>query len=247
MRYLAITLLLASSFLQPILVAGEQKQEPPTIVTSSDDATVLRAQLQIMRDADQRLLSTVYWALGTLISVTIVVAVLGWYMNFHVYERDRESVKQELSAMLTSKQAELEKGVRQSLSKLDSDLRELITQRLAASEERLRTVAQSAAANVEYTLTHLRYDFSELKGKWEEQQGSLLGAWFEYRNMLITTIEMGESWPGYALEHLKRILKAGVRLNHHHVLEISHLLERVPSGYSADVATIEHLVKLARE
>ena len=56
---------------------------------------MLRAQLEVMKQYDQRLLNTVYWALGTLAAVAAALVGFGWFANFRVYERDKNALAQE--------------------------------------------------------------------------------------------------------------------------------------------------------
>ena len=200
-----------------------------------------------MQDADGRLLATVYWALSTLIGVTIAIAVLGWYVNFRVYERDQRALKDALASAVSLANADQIALIHRTVSAIQNQIQSAIDGKLLEAERLLRARSDENTAHLRYELTLLEYHFSELKGQTEEQMKSLLGAWFEYRTMLVTAIKLGESWPGYPLGHLKRILKAGVRLNHNHVLEITDLLRRVPSGYANDIETIQALVKAAQE
>ncbi len=61
----------------------------------------LKDEVQTFKDFTQNILSTVYFALGTV--VVIVVAMLGfsWYQNFKVYERDKEAMRQALANMIS--------------------------------------------------------------------------------------------------------------------------------------------------
>jgi hypothetical protein len=236
--------LLTSSF---IAAQQQQSQQAGPKAGQSDEVGILQAQLQVMRDEEGHLLSTVYWALSTLIAVTIAVAVLGWYLNFRISEHDRSSLKAELNTALAEAVTKRFSHLEHGFSELRSHLESSVTERLAEEERRLDAKSKGRSAQMEHDLLNLQYRFYELQGQWQERDNSLLGAWFAYRSMLRVSLQMGESWPGYALEYLKRILKAGVRLNHHHELEIRGLLSRVPDGYSADLELMDKLVKAARD
>lgn len=76
-----------------------QNRATPSITptpTPSEEVIALRAQLDIMRQYDDRLMQTVYWALATTGTLALLVVGLGWYTNFRLYKRDVVEVKKEI-------------------------------------------------------------------------------------------------------------------------------------------------------
>jgi hypothetical protein len=62
----------------------------------SDEVIALRAQLETMRQYDQRLLETVHWSLGASVGIMLLVVGLGWYTNFRLYKREVTDVKRDI-------------------------------------------------------------------------------------------------------------------------------------------------------
>jgi hypothetical protein len=69
---------------------------------TSEQLAVARAQLADAREFQASILSTVYWSLGTLAAVTVLLAGFGWFTNFRVYERDKAVLERELKATIAS-------------------------------------------------------------------------------------------------------------------------------------------------
>lgn len=109
-----------------LCIAYAQKpQAPATSIASSEPAVatsvaelaelgaakqqirLLEAQLQLTREFQGSVLDTVYWGLGGVFVVVGLLLGFGWFANFKVYERDKDSLRLELLSVASKQGADL--------------------------------------------------------------------------------------------------------------------------------------------
>lgn len=83
------------------LSAAQTKAEP----AQETKLQALQTEIQVMKDFIQHILSTVYFALGTVLVVLFAMIGFGWYQNVRVFERDKEALRQSLMATLKEETA----------------------------------------------------------------------------------------------------------------------------------------------
>src|SRR6266566_7550202 len=88
---------------------------------ASDSVLVaLRAQLELTRSFQADLLSTVYWSLGVVLVIVVLLVGFGWFANFRVYQRDLEGLKRELETFVA-------KAIAEVTTRLQTDLTSALT------------------------------------------------------------------------------------------------------------------------
>lgn len=124
-RAVAMTALVL--ILLAVVPVGAAAQEPPATPTATTDpeVAVLQAQLEEMRSSNDRLVDTVLWSLGGML--TVVVAVLGFIALFQIRlsDRDRDSIKRELEGSVEEFGVGLRQRVTDLLGEAKSDLAQL--------------------------------------------------------------------------------------------------------------------------
>ena len=61
---------------------------------------VLKGQLDLMRQYDQRLLNTVYWSLGVVLILGSLLIGFNFFSNYKYYEKEKKAIKDELNLEL---------------------------------------------------------------------------------------------------------------------------------------------------
>jgi hypothetical protein len=122
---------------------------PPVIPADADvETAVLLAQIEQNRVFQEQLLLTVYWALGVLVTLAVVLVTFGWFTNTQIRERDRDALKQEVRDTVTTRMLEAaqesQKEIATRLDSIEKRLSSNIGQRLGSITRQLREVELKA-------------------------------------------------------------------------------------------------------
>ncbi len=246
--------------------AGSLTSEP----AADSEVAALRAQLEVMRQYDERLLQTVYWALGTALALVLFAAGAGWYINFRLYDRDKQALLAELRLELETGTA----GIRESLSQnlgeartsledavtlLSKNLREEANLRSEKIEEKALQAGKDAADSLRGELEHvridiirMRYDLSVRKAETWRSEGVYVNELREYMNALSLARQLAEFQSPYeylveqALEGMQRALQAGAPLGARELAQMKELIDALPSKYSIQSDRLRGLVSPTR-
>ncbi len=215
----------------------------------SSETVALRAQLELMRQYDDRLLDTVYWSLGMIGAIALVLGGFSWYANFRMYERDRNSLRQELQFSikqgLEAARGELEvvaKKPGEDISRLHESLRNDMSRKVDEVRITSSQAVEAARKRIEFKLNEVRFDLVRFQIEYHSE-GSPRVLLRLYKEMLETALEMDwENFAGDALQGIRRMLQAGAKVTSFEFTDLSKLLGQVPNQYSREVAAIHELL-----
>lgn len=221
-----ILLLCFAMFITAIATTARGQTPTPEIETSSsysanadsEKIAVLRAQLELMRQYDQRLLATVYWSLGALAAVVVLVIGLGWYTNFRVYRGELDTKVTEAVHSIEGKlRSEAQRSVENAVSKALRDIRKI------------------------------QLDMLLRKAKEWEEEGVYGNALAEYAEMIGFGPELPAYRMGQTLDAVLRIMKREkTELDAHDAAVINENLDLVPAHFRADVDAIRALIAASK-
>jgi hypothetical protein len=156
-----------------------------------DQVNALAAQNQILKEFQSDLITTVYWSLGVLAAVFLVLIGYNWFTSFKEYEKNKASLKQELLGEVELKIAENNESIfnlkREALSEVDNRITQqflIATQNFVSTgdhqksldeiDAQLATIRDNAQARDDFF--ERRYQYAMLVTReieewmWEEKQ-----------------------------------------------------------------------------
>ena len=207
----------------PIIVNLPQSQTEP------EKLAVLQAQLNLMREYDQRLLNTVYWSLGGMGGVILLVIGLGWYTNFRLYTREldtlRDSLKREIQATLRAEMSDAaEKAGRDAVREIESTV---------------RTLGRD--------MKFMKYDLLKTEAERWKVGGYTANAIMSYAEMAEVALEAKfEIYVSEALDNLRKTFREVESIPSGHAKRVTEIINRLPPEYIADVEAIRKLLLEAR-
>ena len=107
--------------------AGSRAQTPtPTtsLATGQPTPSVTERALELSAQFNERILTTVYWCLGTLITVFLFLIGYNWFVNFRTRERDLRTLSQEIEHLV-------DKATQRISTEIQSGLETTIENRIA--------------------------------------------------------------------------------------------------------------------
>ncbi|MBB4634800.1 hypothetical protein [Longimicrobium terrae] len=150
--------------------------QPGIRALASTDSLVLlqRKEIEILREYDESLLNTVYWALGGVFTLAAVLLASGWWVNFRLYERDKNAIREEMLVAVRQEVRALDTGLREEARRQQDQfteelrfLRTQVQEALPALRDDVRKEAELAATfalnPIARKLNNLDHEFTGLK------------------------------------------------------------------------------------
>jgi hypothetical protein len=194
------------------LIFGASRSSPlPQSLTPgqpSAEVLALRAQLQTMREYDQRIIGVVYWGLGTaaalVVAFTVILIGFNWFSNVRLIDRDKADLREELQVL-----------VEQQFTKRRDEIVAAAASANAAEISKVR--GEVATVSSQFRAMHrrvleLQYDWERRRAKgWETGKPVPIlenAITANVRAALIALELERDSWVEDTLEDIERLLAA---------------------------------------
>jgi hypothetical protein len=211
-----------------------QSQPAPSLTPTAapTEVVVLRAQLDVTKNYQDRFVSMVQWSLGTVILVTLALGGFGWYTNKTSYERDREALRHQVRALVS-----------EEIRQVSQELTAAIDERLKSGQEALENALTKRIQSVTFQIGELRNELLELqsdalKRVAEEAFREKRYAWAIYnwcRHMKLSVQRRADHYEvPNALDEIAKILGVtGLQLDSTDLTDTVEVLKSLPARYQA--------------
>lgn len=152
---------------QPALVCGIRAQplaQSPRVVSQQTSGNeLLKGELKAIREYHGSLLDTVYWTLGIVFGLVLVIIGSSWYTNFRLYEADKARLLEEVDRKI----AEANSRTARDLQGLSSNLSDKAVRDLLALDNRLSTEIERLRSDIKDSSIRIKSDIKELEEAFE--------------------------------------------------------------------------------
>lgn len=105
--------------------------------SENNELIIAKAELAASLRFQDQVLTTIYWSLGTVAGLAILLVGYGWWTNFRIYDRDKQSLERELRVLLTQEANEMKEQFRVDIGKQFSDASASLAKDLQTVEARV--------------------------------------------------------------------------------------------------------------
>src|ERR1022692_186711 len=229
--YILLTLGIVSlSVAEPPSTVVTSVPTPAPTLNSTEEITVLKAQLAASEKYNERVLETSYWSIGITTGVFALLLGAQWLSNYRVHKREFE----ELRATVTSLAKEHRENSEQLNGKVDAQIENLL--------DRLRSETNALQGK----LREFEYNFLELDAMDWISKGVLGNTLSAYVGMLnLAVIDGDDRRIMKLLGDLKSLLKTPeqVILTAFTIGRVLEILEKLDKKYEVLRDDILHLIK----
>ncbi len=210
----------------------------------------LKAQLEVMRHFDQRLVATVYWALGAFVTMILALFGFNWFSTQRNYDRDKAAMALELRAGLqtemTQQRAQLDARLSAFREVLDKSVTDSATTASKAAQIQLEKL-QPKLDEIDRELKETKYNSLVVEARyWEDKTPP--NAMMFWADCLEFVLQEKAEWQiNAALKGIDTVLKAittrELSILTSHVSRMNGLLDRVPPKHSIQVKELKILLE----
>lgn len=155
------------AFGQPVPVYGlraqPMAQSPRVISQQISGNELLKGELKAIREYHGSLLDTVYWTLGIVFGLVLVIIGSSWYTNFRLYEADKARLLEEVERRI----AEANSRSARDLQGLSSKLSDKVDRDLLALDNRFSTEIERLRSDIKDSNSRIDSDIKELEEAFE--------------------------------------------------------------------------------
>lgn len=247
-----VVLLSIAVFAAAMLIAQARTPATATVAPSNTEVQILKAQLETIREYDQRLMNVVFWSLGGVFIVVVLIGGLNWFTNYRLYERERESLREYLQGEFKSESAQvhevmrhLEEESRSSFNTFFQDAKSQFRNDFAEFRKENEKGLERTRTDLHHEIQESKSDLAQFKAEQFQKQGDSLWESFSLLDFLEIQIELKRVDPLYVADSLKRIiaiLEKEHRVSYTSAKRLERILKSLPDTLSSEAGRIASLL-----
>lgn len=207
-------------------------------ISNIDQIQVLERQQDLLNDVNGKILNTIYWALGGLITVFLAIVGLNFFQNFSLNKQRFDGLKKEVEAQVKEEMAKVETKNNQSFTTLSTKVESQIASQVKIGQQSLETKVQ----DLREIVNDLRRE-SLISKAFEYKKHTQLGYLINLTEVLNTDVK-SKSWRlGESLELVLECLDTCYKTPDA-LAELQRVLNTLPIEYLTLKGQIEAKMKV---
>lgn len=215
----------------------DQTKDLPELVAAKEQIRQLQTQVQVMKDYHGSLLDTVYWALGGVFVVVSLILGFGWFANFKVYERDKQTLREELDAQVKAQNVNLTGSFERLSTELKESISSQVSHAAAALQEQVTSETAKRIDPVSSSVAGVagrvfRLELTRLKDKMLANPSDNMALTDALGVLELCKTRAQDELPDTINFMLKKIAKGG-RLTASEITRVNAVIDELPAHYKA--------------
>ncbi len=154
-----IVLLLSCFFTTPLFAQSTSTQN----ITNLNKVEILESKVDVLNQTNEKILNTVYWALGGLITVFLAIVFFNFYQNFSLNKGKYDGLKQEIEADISAEKEKLELKVKEKLSSIDEENRKGLTVLNTNLDAKIKVAVDTSLKGYKTELEKIQAEYEDVK------------------------------------------------------------------------------------
>ena len=174
-----------------------------------EPTSILRAQLETMREYHLTLISTVYWTLGVVGGLTLALLAFASYVNWRISGRERDALRADLLGQIDQKSAEISRNLEGEASEARREIGRILDISRERVESRTTEVLDELTASIkeevsgldtamERKVSPIAGDIRELKHEIHNQELGIIEREADHWELTGVKVNCMGSWISYA-------------------------------------------------
>lgn len=210
---------------------------------AEQESSALGTQRDQRQVYDERLLQTVYWSLGILAAVSVLLVGFNWFSSVRLADRDRKQLEEEIRAELRKEIDQIELRMQNRFDELEKEALAMVAARLSESEQQHQRDFSELQKGIAMTQLLLL----ETEARSQLGFGNLNGVLDTAVVMITIGLQVDEESPmPRGLELLQQVLRNGAQPTAAQAAEINSAIDHLPDKFSTDSSIVKDLLSEVR-